>query len=89
MYSFPASPDCCAPYKSIDIRTQSLLPLDSLGEQEKTETVLEFVDDRDNMPWRFPKFTPLTDLLATGQYQVTNVSDFSTTSLAKNETDVR
>ena len=76
MYYFPASPDCCAPHKSIDFRTQSLLPWDPLGDQEKTETVLEFVDGRDNMPWRFPKFTPLTDLLATGQSQVANVSDF-------------
>ena len=76
MYYFPASPDCCAPHKSIDFRTQSLLPWDPLGEQEKTETVLGFVDDRDNMLWLFPNVTPLRDLLATVHYQVANARDF-------------
>jgi hypothetical protein len=76
MYYFPASPDCCAPHKSIDFRTQSLLPWDPLGVQDKTETVLEFVDDRDNMLWRFPNVTPLRDLLAPLHYQVANARDF-------------
>lgn len=76
MYSFPASPGCCAPHKPIDFRTQSLLPWDPLGEREKTETVQEFVDDRDNMLWRFPNVPPLRGLQATVQYEVANVSDF-------------
>jgi hypothetical protein len=46
------------------------------GKQEKAETVLEFVDDRDNMLWRFPNVTPLRNLLATVHYQVAPVSDF-------------
>ena len=45
-------------------------------------TVLEFVDERGNSLWAFPKIEALNDLFSTVQYQVAGVRDFLAELLA-------